>query len=224
MTADKIVGYFKGKLADIVICDGAPDVTGLHDIDEYVQAQLLLSALNITTHVLKEGGTFVAKIFRGKDVTLLYSQLKMFFGRVAVCKPKSSRNSSIEAFVVCQDFANPPGYSPTMDNPMLDYKYNDSNNLVGVNRMIVPFLACGDLSGYDADQSYPLLESETHLKDLEVEMGAVPSGSSNSVYQYHEPAQLPINPAYSTYQKLKSESLRSVERTIVAESLESGKM
>ena len=39
-------------------------LSGLHDIDEYIQAQLLLAALNITTHVLKQGGTFVAKIFR----------------------------------------------------------------------------------------------------------------------------------------------------------------
>ena len=36
-----------------------PDVTGLHDLDEYVQAQLLLAALNITTHVLKLGGNFI---------------------------------------------------------------------------------------------------------------------------------------------------------------------
>lgn len=63
-TADRIIGYFKGQLADIVISDGAPDVTGLHDIDEYVQAQLMLAALNITLHVLREGGIFVAKIFR----------------------------------------------------------------------------------------------------------------------------------------------------------------
>ena len=70
-------------------------VTGLHDLDEYVQAQLLLAALNITTHVLAEGGTFVAKIFRGKDVTLLYAQLKIFFSHVSVTKPRSSRNSSI---------------------------------------------------------------------------------------------------------------------------------
>ena len=104
-TARRIISYFSGKLADLVVCDGAPDVTGLHDIDEYVQAQLLLAALNITTHVLKEGGTFVAKIFRGKDVTLLYSQLNVFFDQVSCCKPKSSRNSSIEAFVVCQGFS-----------------------------------------------------------------------------------------------------------------------
>lgn len=92
----------RGDLADLVVCDGAPDVTGLHDIDEYIQAQLLLAALNITTCVLRPGGTFVAKIFRGKDVSLLYSQLRVFFERVTVCKPKSSRNSSMESFVVCQ--------------------------------------------------------------------------------------------------------------------------
>ena len=34
--------------ADLVICDGAPDVTGMHDLDEYIQGQLLLCALSIT--------------------------------------------------------------------------------------------------------------------------------------------------------------------------------
>jgi hypothetical protein len=29
----------------------------MHDMDEYVQAQLILAALNITTHVLKPGQT-----------------------------------------------------------------------------------------------------------------------------------------------------------------------
>lgn len=64
-TAEKIISYFDGGMADIVICDGAPDgnlkyddvstsdwvnwkmlyfvVTGLHDMDEYIQAQLLLA-------------------------------------------------------------------------------------------------------------------------------------------------------------------------------------
>ncbi len=29
------------ELADLVVCDGAPDVSGRHDVDEFVQAQLL---------------------------------------------------------------------------------------------------------------------------------------------------------------------------------------
>ncbi|BFZ23602.1 hypothetical protein BsWGS_26641 [Bradybaena similaris] len=178
-TAQAIIGHFEGEHADLVVCDGAPDVTGLHDIDEYIQAQLLLAALNITTHVLKKGGTFVAKIFRGKDVTLLYAQLKIFFPLVTIFKPRSSRNSSIEAFVVCQNYSPPDGYIPNMSNPLLDQQYDvDFNNLEGPNRIIVPFLACGDLSGFDSDMTYPL--------EL----------SPGETYVYHEPTQSPINPPY----------------------------
>ncbi|KAG2454785.1 hypothetical protein HYH02_000620 [Chlamydomonas schloesseri] len=108
-TAKQVISHFHGQPADLVVCDGAPDVTGLHDLDEYVQAQLLLAAVSIVCAVLRPGGTFVAKIFRGKDVALLYSQLKMLFPEVYVAKPKSSRNSSIEAFVVCRRFDPPPG-------------------------------------------------------------------------------------------------------------------
>ena len=31
-TANKIVEHFSGEQAQLVVCDGAPDVTGLHDI------------------------------------------------------------------------------------------------------------------------------------------------------------------------------------------------
>lgn len=112
-TAEQIIAHFDGEKADLVVCDGAPDVTGLHDLDEFVQAQLVLAALNITTHVLKVGAQsrFVAKIFRGKDITLLIAQLKMFFDKVTVSKPRSSRNSSIEAFVVCEGYQPPKGES-----------------------------------------------------------------------------------------------------------------
>ncbi len=88
-TVQQIFAEFEGSFADLVICDGAPDVTGLHDIDEYMQSQLLLSALNITTNLLRLGGTFVAKMFRGRDVSLLYSQLRCFFEEVTVAKPRS---------------------------------------------------------------------------------------------------------------------------------------
>ena len=33
-TANKIVDHFAGGQADLVVCDGAPDVTGLHDIGQ----------------------------------------------------------------------------------------------------------------------------------------------------------------------------------------------
>lgn len=103
---------------DLVLSDGAPDVTGLHDLDIYVQSQLLFAALNLALCVLKPGGKFVAKIFRGRNVDVLYAQLKLFFGRVVVAKPRSSRASSIEAFIVCLDFRPPPGFIASLDEPL----------------------------------------------------------------------------------------------------------
>ena len=78
-TVDEVLSLFRegddARLADLVVCDGAPDVTGMHDLDEYIQGQLLLSALAITTHLLREGGTFVAKICKRRTPALLRSSL-----------------------------------------------------------------------------------------------------------------------------------------------------
>ena len=57
--------------------------------------------------------------------------------------------------------------------------------MLGVGGLVVPFVACGDLSGFDADMSYPL-----ELPGLTGE--AAP-------YTYREPTQKPINPQYHTY-------------------------
>jgi len=133
--------------------------------------------------VLKEGGTFVAKIFRAKDVTLLYAQLKIFFPFVTIAKPKSSRNSSIEAFVLCQNYSPPEGYVPTIINPMLDLGYSESNQMTGPNREIVPFVACGDLSGFDSDSTYDT--------------------RTDSTYQPLTPVQPPINPPYKQAIEIK---------------------
>ncbi|XP_041377398.1 putative tRNA (cytidine(32)/guanosine(34)-2'-O)-methyltransferase [Gigantopelta aegis] len=180
-TAEEIISHFEGKQADLVVCDGAPDVTGLHDIDEYIQAQLLLAVLFLVLYF---------QIFRGKDVTLLYSQLKIFFPLVTIYKPRSSRNSSIEAFVVCQSYSPPAGYVPNMSNPLLDHQYDvDYNNLEGVNRVIVPFLACGDLTGFDSDKTYPL---------------ELDGGQS---YKYHPPNQEPIKPPYEEACRLRKQDL-----------------
>ncbi|OJJ45338.1 hypothetical protein ASPZODRAFT_133985 [Penicilliopsis zonata CBS 506.65] len=95
---------------DLVISDGAPDVTGLHDLDIYIQSQLLYAALNLAVGVLRPGGKFVAKIFRGRDVDLLYAQLRTVFEKVSVAKPRSSRASSLEAFIVCEGFIPPASH------------------------------------------------------------------------------------------------------------------
>jgi tRNA (cytidine32/guanosine34-2'-O)-methyltransferase len=154
-TLQTVSEFFGGLQADTVLSDGAPDVTGLHDLDEYVQATLVMTALNFALHMLKPGGSFVAKVFRQKDTDLLYAQLRIFFPDVVICKPRSSRNSSIEAFVVCRRFTPVEGYIPAILSPNPGAN-QEAESLSDANRVIVPFLSAGDLSGFDADMSYAL--------------------------------------------------------------------
>eukprot|EP01084_Bolivina_argentea_P194428 333592_1 len=196
-TAQKIINLFNGEKADLVVCDGAPDVTGMHDIDEYIQSQLILSALNITTYLLRKNGNFICKIFRGRDINLLYTKLEIFFTSISVAKPKSSRNSSIEAFIVCTGYNPPNDYLPNMNILQFNKFDNitkgiDSNNYYDKNKFnhkkTILFVACGDLSAYDSDSNYPLINNKNN--------------TSNS-YDFITPLQPPTNPNYKHFMSLK---------------------
>ena len=201
---------------DLVLSDGAPDVTGLHDLDIYLQSQLLFAALNLALCVLRLGGRFVAKIFRGRNVDLLFAQLKIFFERVVVAKPRSSRASSIEAFIVCSNFQPPDGFKASLDEPLgvgdrlsrmaknaamqkpilaptilqdatkgtwsspqVMKRQSPNNHITELfldedeaeqsrtGRWIAPFLACGDLSAFDADASYHLPKDRVTLDPIQ---------------------------------------------------------
>jgi tRNA (cytidine32/guanosine34-2'-O)-methyltransferase len=169
-TASTVISSLGDAPAQIVVCDGAPDVTGMHELDEYVQHQLLLAALNITTFVLERGGKFVAKIFRGPNTPFLVAKCELFFENVTIVKPKSSRNASMESFIFCENYMPPLGFIPSMIDPVVqletffppdtapDGVVPQNAELAAqasvIHKTIVKFLACGDLSGYDADMCY----------------------------------------------------------------------
>jgi tRNA (cytidine32/guanosine34-2'-O)-methyltransferase len=110
--------------ADLIVCDGAPEVSGLHDVDEHAHDALMYAYSLVCDKCLREGGSFVAKIFRSEGA-LLVDRLRCRFADVAVAKPPSSRDRSGEAFVVCRGFGGG-----------------------AVDARAAPFLARGDLSGY----------------------------------------------------------------------------
>jgi tRNA (cytidine32/guanosine34-2'-O)-methyltransferase len=182
-TARNIINCFRGQKAQLVVSDGAPDVTGIHQIDEYLQAQLLLAALNITTHLLSEGGNFAAKIFKFENYTLLEQQLRVFFRHVACFKPSSSRVRSAEHFVVCRGFRLPPLYTPsffsaipssivsqeaqTTLNPSRTLEEEKMLKLQSrVQTSIQPFLAIGDLTGFQKTLNSPSIPTMSKFSKI----------------------------------------------------------
>lgn len=167
-TAHAIIGHFDGQQADLVICDGAPDVTGFHELDEVGQQQLLACAVCIAQHVLRRrthatagavrpGGTFLAKMFTGPSTELLVAQMSPWFAHVSIVKPGSSREGSHEAFILCTDYSPPLNFVPTMalaaiaNGHLSDYRagedMTEASAATGGNALLVPWAAIGDLVG-----------------------------------------------------------------------------
>ena len=100
--AERIRGLLGGD-ADLIVCDGAPDVTGFYSLDEQLQRDLLKAALGLAVRVSAPGSTFVGKCFRGEYSGYIIRHFAKFYRKVTVVKPRASRSVSYECFIVAQD-------------------------------------------------------------------------------------------------------------------------
>ncbi|MCX6774657.1 MAG: RlmE family RNA methyltransferase [DPANN group archaeon] len=93
--------------ASVVIADAAPDFSGIRTKDVGVSMQLSFRAIEIAKEILRNGGNFVTKTFRGIDYNLFIAEMKRNFGVVREVKPKASQQESAEVYVVGLKFKKP---------------------------------------------------------------------------------------------------------------------
>lgn len=134
------------SLAQVVSCDGAPDVSGLHETDAYVQSCLIRAAISVCSAILDPNGLFVCKAFCSNTESPIYRQVNIFFDDFSIHKPPASRFTSAECFIIARGFKpmgriirGPNGFvhSPIPEDVAYESKW------------LVPLMCCGDLSGYD---------------------------------------------------------------------------
>src|SRR5947208_2027648 len=77
--------------ADVVLSDMAASATGDTQTDHLRIMALAETAHDFARQVLKEGGTFVAKVLRGGTERSLLDRLKRDFAKVRHIKPQASR-------------------------------------------------------------------------------------------------------------------------------------
>ncbi len=89
---------------DLVICDIAPNMSGIRAVDQPRSMYLIELSLDFAKQVLRPGGVFLAKVFQGEGFDELMRELRAHFGKVVVRKPKASRSRSQEVYCLAKDF------------------------------------------------------------------------------------------------------------------------
>lgn len=135
-----LIKHLSGHQVDVFVHDGAPNFGAARDTDVFIQNDLVLAALKLTTEFLKEGGTFVTKIFRSENFFKITNVFETLFENVYVTKPLSSRDESAEIFAVCLKFKNPEFIDPTFFNSEILFKDNTPEIQENMNILLSSFI------------------------------------------------------------------------------------
>lgn len=89
-----------GRLMDLVICDIAPNISGMAVMDQARSFHLCELALDFCRDWLKPGGHFLVKTFQGSGYTEYMQQMRDTFQTVVSRKPDASRDRSTEIYLL----------------------------------------------------------------------------------------------------------------------------
>ncbi len=88
------------SLADVVISDLSPNVSGVWEVDHARQIDLACESLKLALRLLKTNGNLFVKVFQGDMFRNFVKEVEKHFTRVEIVKPKASRARSAEVFVL----------------------------------------------------------------------------------------------------------------------------
>ena len=92
--------FLQNPVFDILLSDMAPGTTGIRSVDVQRSYELNYCALKLSNRILKPGGTLVVKAFQGEPLNRLKEEFRSCFECLKLFKPRSSRNESIEIYLL----------------------------------------------------------------------------------------------------------------------------
>lgn len=91
-----------GAPVDLVISDMSPNLSGIDVVDQARSIRLADVALDFARTHLQPGGDLVVKVFQGGGLDQFQRDVRPFFSKVYLRKPKASRDRSREHYVVAK--------------------------------------------------------------------------------------------------------------------------
>lgn len=103
-TGPAVEAALSGRPVDLVLCDLAPNMSGIESADQARSVRLGELALECAARWLQPGSDLVVKAFQGEGFAGLQREFQTQFDKVYVRKPKASRDRSREVFLVAKRF------------------------------------------------------------------------------------------------------------------------
>ena len=89
---------------DLVISDMAPNISGMKSVDQPRAMYLAELALDLARKVLSPGGAMLVKAFEGEGMEAFRRELQISFKTLVTRKPKASRPSSREVYMLAKNY------------------------------------------------------------------------------------------------------------------------
>nr|CAD7421240.1 unnamed protein product [Timema poppensis] len=103
-TLEKLLSAMKGRRADAVVSDMAPNATGVRAMDHENIVQLAYSATRFAVQTSRVGAFLLVKLWDGASTIALERDLTRFYDKVKAVKPMASRSDSAEMFFLARGF------------------------------------------------------------------------------------------------------------------------
>jgi 23S rRNA (uridine2552-2'-O)-methyltransferase len=100
-TLDRLLVLIDDRRLDLVLCDMAPNLSGMDSVDQPRSIYLAELAFDLARQFLAADGVFVIKLFQGEGFEDLISLLRLSYKSVRFRKPDASRARSSEIYAVC---------------------------------------------------------------------------------------------------------------------------
>ncbi len=97
-----------GAAVDLVLSDMAPNMSGVSSVDQARSLDLAELAAEFAGRHLRQGGTFLVKLFQGVGFDGYLRDLRRTYGKVTMRKPQASRARSAEVYALATDFRGVP--------------------------------------------------------------------------------------------------------------------
>jgi 23S rRNA (uridine2552-2'-O)-methyltransferase len=91
-------------IVNVIVCDAAPKLSGQRSYDQARAIALGLDAVAFARRVLKPGGNFVIKSFRGEEFSVLLGEVQVHFHSVKTFETSASRKGSTEVYIIARNF------------------------------------------------------------------------------------------------------------------------